>query len=81
MFGKTGLLVALGAICLVAPGVGVASAGEYHVYSCRMPNGEAAPTDGRSGSATGAFVSADDKCAQRGALMAALDDDSRTRTH
>jgi hypothetical protein len=53
----------------------VARAGEYHVYSCRMPNGEAAPTDGWTGSATGAFVSAEDKCAQHGGLTAALDDD------
>ncbi len=72
MFGKTGLLVALGAICLVAPGVGIASAGEYHVYSCRMPNGEAAPTDGWSGSATGAAVHAEDTCAKGGALIAEL---------
>ena len=76
MFWTRGLFVALcAAICLAAPSAGVAGAGEYHVYSCRMPNGEAAPTDGWSGSATGAFVSAEDKCAQHGALTAALDDD------
>jgi len=51
-----------------------APAGEYHVYSCRMPDGEAAPADGWSGSAVGAFVSAEDKCAKGGALVAALGD-------
>jgi hypothetical protein len=49
-------------------------AGEYHVYSCRTPNGEVAPTDGWSGSATGAYVYAEDKCAKGGALVAALGD-------
>ena len=44
------------------------------MYSCRMPNGEVAPTDGWSGSATGAFVYAEDKCAKGGALTAALGD-------
>ncbi|MGA9284400.1 MAG: hypothetical protein WBV85_03065 [Solirubrobacteraceae bacterium] len=51
---------------------GVARAGEYHVYSCRMPNGEAAPTDGWSGSATGVSVHAEDTCAKGGALIAEL---------
>ena len=51
---------------------GVAQAGEYHVYSCRMPNGEAAPTDGWSGSATGVAVHAEDTCAKGGALIAEL---------
>lgn len=50
-------------------------AGEYHVYSCRMPNGEVAPADGWSGSATGAYVYAEDTCAKGGALVAALEDD------
>ncbi len=50
----------------------VARAGEYHVYSCRMPNGEAAPTDGWNGSATGASVHAEDTCAKGGALIAEL---------
>jgi hypothetical protein len=52
--------------------VGSARAGDFHVYSCRMPNGEVAPTDGWSGSATGVAVHAEDKCAKGGALMAAL---------
>jgi hypothetical protein len=52
--------------------VASAWAGEYHVYSCRMPNGQVAPTDGWSGGATGVAVSAEDKCAKGGALVAAL---------
>ncbi len=73
MFWTRGLFVALcAAICLAAPSAGVAGAGEYHVYSCRMPNGEAAPTDGWSGSATGVSVHAEDTCAKGGALIAEL---------
>ncbi len=66
----TAMLAGLCVLVLV-PG---AWAGEYHVYSCRMPDGEVAPTDGWSGSATGAFVYAEDKCAKGGALTAALGD-------
>ncbi len=56
---------------------GVARAGEYHVYSCRMPDGESAPVDGWSGSvgAGGAWDDyAVDTCAEGGALVAALGD-------
>ena len=53
---------------------GVASAGEYHVYSCRMPSGASAPVDGWGGSVAGAYTLAEDTCAQGGALMAALTD-------
>jgi len=50
-----------------------ALAGEYHVYSCRTPSGESAPTDGWTGSATGTASLADDTCAQPGgALIAGL---------
>src|ERR1700722_20461879 len=51
----------LAGLCVLAL-VGSARAGGFHVYSCRMPNGEAAPTDGWSGSATGVAVVAEDKC-------------------
>jgi hypothetical protein len=61
-------------LALVCGAAGNARAGEYHVYSCRMPDGQVAPTDGWSGSATGAFVYAEDKCAKGGALTAALGD-------
>jgi hypothetical protein len=67
-----GVTVSSGAVSMGALGVGSARAGEYHVYSCRMPNGEVAPTDGWTESATGAFVSAEDKCAKGGALIAGL---------
>jgi hypothetical protein len=50
-----------------------AMAGEYHVYSCRMPSGESAPADGWSGSETGAETLAEDTCSQPGgALIAGL---------
>ena len=52
-----------------------AQAGSYHVYSCRTPAGEPAPTDGWSGSvgAGGAYDDyAKDTCASGGALIAAL---------
>lgn len=78
-FALVALVIALVAVCLGAAGPasaasGGSAAGQYHVYSCRMPNGEVAPADGWSGSATGAFVSAEDKCAKGGALTASLDD-------
>jgi hypothetical protein len=66
--------VALVALCALTVGAGSAQAGEYHVYGCRMPNGQVAPTDGWSGSATGAFVHAENTCAKGGALIVALGD-------
>ncbi len=68
---KIGWAATLAVLCLLVA-AGGAWAGEYHVYSCRMPNGEAAPTDGWSASATGVAVSAEDKCAKGGALLAGL---------
>jgi hypothetical protein len=50
-----------------------ASAGEYHVYSCRTPSGESAPADGWSGSAAGPESLDQDTCSQPGgALIAGL---------
>lgn len=69
-----GTLAASLAVALLG---GVARAGEYHVYSCRMPDGEAAPADGWSGSvgAGGAWDDyALDTCGEGGALVAALGD-------
>jgi len=66
--------VALAAMASVAAS---AQAGEYHVYSCRTPSGESAPADGWSGSvaAGSAFDSyAKNTCAEGGALIAALGD-------
>lgn len=53
-----------------------ASAGDYHVYSCRTPSGESAPADGWSGSLSVERVDdyATNTCAQGGALIAALGD-------
>jgi hypothetical protein len=54
----------------VAP---AATAGEYHVYACRTPSGEAAPADGWSGMAGPAFDDfAVNTCAAGGALIASL---------
>lgn len=68
---------AVGASLAVGLLGGVARAGEYHVYSCRMPDGESAPVDGWSGSvgAGGAWDSyALNTCGEGGALVAALGD-------
>lgn len=66
-------VIALVGLALNASG---ASAGRYHVYSCRMPDGKAAPTDGwiPSTSPASATVSATDTCTNGGALIAALRD-------
>jgi hypothetical protein len=63
----------LAAICVLALVVN-ARAGDFHVYSCRMPNGEVAPTDGWSGMTSGSGVLTEDKCATGGALLAGLSD-------
>src|ERR1022692_2292679 len=65
-------IATLSALMIAGAWAREAMAGEYHVYSCRMPNGQVAPADGWSGSATGASVHAEDKCAKGGALVAAL---------
>lgn len=70
---KLALLVLL-ATSLLAPR---AQAGSYHLYTCRTPNGEAAPADGWSGSVApgGAYDDyAKNTCAEHGALTAALGD-------
>jgi hypothetical protein len=52
-----------------------ASAGEYHVYSCRTPSGEVAPADGWVGAVGPTYDDyATDTCATGGALIAALGD-------
>jgi hypothetical protein len=53
----------------------VAMAGQYHVYACRTPSGEAAPADRWSPSSAGAYDNYEkNTCAQGGALTAALGD-------
>lgn len=62
----------------------VARAGEYHVYSCRMPDGEVAPVDGWSGSVAPGGAWDDyvlDTCGEGGALVAALGDETAHATN
>ncbi len=75
----------LGAVVVVLVGAGAgaavvtstAVAGEFHVYSCRTPSGESAPTDGWSGSVTGTASIVEDTCSQPGgALVAGLPADT-----
>ena len=79
---RIGLRMAIVAVCGVAL-VGLAAgssaeAGEYHVYSCRTPSGAVAPTDGWTKSIVGGvFDTVKDTCLEHGALIAALDADSR----
>ncbi len=72
---KTCLVTAVLLLATSAP----SQAGRYHVYSCRMPDGEVAPTDGWSASKTGTFTYAKNTCETGGALLAALGDQG-TRT-
>ncbi len=60
------------AVTVVAPAT--ATAGEFHLYSCRTPSGESAPTNGWSGSVTGTASLVEDTCGQAGgALVAGLE--------
>ncbi len=71
---RTALSLAI-ALALTVVGAGGARAGEYHVYSCRTPGGQAAPTDGWSeGVHSGEDVTLD-TCGQAGGgLIAGMDD-------
>jgi hypothetical protein len=68
--------LALASACAAASPIGLpatASAGEFHVDSCRTPSGEAAPADGWSHTVTGTASFAEDTCGQAGgALIAGL---------
>jgi hypothetical protein len=71
------VLAASFALAILAVLASSAHAGTYHVYSCRMPNGQAAPADGWVGSVApgGAYDDyALNTCAEGGALVAALGD-------
>ena len=68
----TGLTVGLTALALAALAVG-ASAGEYHVYSCRTPSGQVAPTDGWSPSEHPSYDPTLNTCAAEGGLIAAAE--------
>jgi hypothetical protein len=73
----TAALAASFALAMLATLAADANAGTYHVYSCRMPDGQAAPADGWVGSVApgGAFDDyALNTCAEGGSLIAALGD-------
>jgi hypothetical protein len=73
----TAALAASFALATLATLAADAHAGTYHVYSCRVPDGQAAPADGWVGSVApgGAFDDyALNTCAAGGSLIAALGD-------
>ncbi len=69
MTARTRLLLAVLAVLACAP---PASAGTYHVYSCRTPAGVTAPTDGWSAQNLLDGGVAGDSCAEGGPLYVAL---------
>jgi hypothetical protein len=69
---RTGTTLLCALACLAA--ASGASAGQYHVYSCRTPSGAPAPTDGWASSVSGVSDVAEDSCKGGGALVAALGD-------
>jgi hypothetical protein len=75
----TVVAIAILAVLLATPAG--AGAGQYHVYSCRTPDGESAPADGWSGSAAGSETFTQNTCAQGGALVAALGDQTAHFAH
>jgi hypothetical protein len=70
-----GTVLAVAAIAMLLSGAMCAGAwaGEYHVYSCRMPDGQVAPVDGWSETTSQAGDHTADTCATEGGLVAALD--------
>jgi hypothetical protein len=66
--------IAIGASVKLSP---VALAGSMHVYTCRTPTAQIAPTDGWSGSVVGSFVRVVNSCAAKGTLVAELDNVSQ----
>jgi hypothetical protein len=68
-------LAAVSSVALAAL-VSVAWAGEYHVYACRTPSGQVAPTDGWSAHAEYERGVNLNTCSQGGGLVAALDANS-----
>ncbi|HXN36494.1 MAG TPA: hypothetical protein VN892_00485 [Solirubrobacteraceae bacterium] len=74
-FSTAGLFVLVAVLVVV----GSAWAGEYHVYSCRTPSGEAAPADGWSGFVAPGSAANDvakNTCGEGGALVAALGEET-----
>src|ERR1700677_3143306 len=80
---RTPLAVTLALAAIAAGGGAIIPAsswaGDFHVYACETPSGESAPADGWSG-ATAVGGKTDDiarnTCAEGGALIAALGDQS-----
>jgi hypothetical protein len=68
-----GLAIGLATGLALAALAAGAWAGEYHVYSCRTPTGQVAPTDGWSASEHPAYDPTLNTCASGGGLIAALD--------
>jgi hypothetical protein len=67
--------LAISLTTLAASPISTAHAGQYHVYSCRTPTGEPAPTDGWTSSSAGAYDNYEkDTCGEGGALVAELSD-------
>lgn len=71
----TGIAASLAAALALAAPVATAWAGQYHVYSCRTPMGQVAPTDGWSAPEPPQYDSGTtlDTCKEGGGLIAALD--------
>jgi hypothetical protein len=69
--GLTAFLFA--SLAVFAVHVAVAFAGAYHVYSCRTPLGEVAPTDGWSAGEHPPYDPTSNTCESGGGLVAALE--------
>lgn len=69
----TGLAAGLATALALAVLAGGAWAVEYHVYSCRTPSGQVAPTDGWSPSEHPSYDPTLNTCPSGGGLIAALD--------
>jgi hypothetical protein len=69
------VLVVLAAVFALAVAPSAAQAGEYHVYSCRTPSGQVAPTDGWSAPEHPEYEHGVtlNTCEAGGGLLAALD--------
>lgn len=65
--------LALTTVLAVAVVPSAAQAGEYHVYSCRTPSGQVAPTDGWSAPEHPVYDPTLNTCEAGGGLVAALD--------
>ncbi len=67
-------MLALATLAVLGGLPGVASAGEYHVYSCRTPGGAVAPTDGWSEGGHSGEDTTLNTCSSGGGLVAGMND-------